>query len=397
MTRTIRFAGTIPAAVLATACASAAMSSQVLAKETCRTCGAGVETSGPIQRAFPAREVRRGVASFELRGVVPKRILAARLSGPRHRRLSLHHARTGARRGVIRIRVSPRSSPAWTSRRARRLKLRVVVAPPARASDGRKKKGSGTKPPPTGGTVPPSPPTDTWRLAFVDDFEQPQLDQSKWWWCFTWATSACPHGSELQLYNPEDVYTENGVLRMRAQKRDMLRWNGQLYHYTSGMAITGGNPVKPPGFTFTYGRAEARIRVPKGQGLWPAFWMLPASRPADSLPEVDIVEILDSAAHDTNKAHFHIHHAGGAPGSTYTGPDFALGWHTFAVDWQPDKIVWYVDGVERWRYTGPGIPQEAMYLMLNLAVGGSWPGPPDATTVFPSYFDVDYVRVWQRT
>jgi hypothetical protein len=84
-------------------------------------------------------------------------------------------------------------------------------------------------------------------------------------------------------------------------------------------------------------------------------------------------------------------------GETWTGPDFSADWHTFAVDWRPDAVVWYVDGKERWRYTDPAhIPTKPMYLILNLAVGGAWPGSPDASTSFPSYFDIDYVRVWSR-
>ena len=84
-------------------------------------------------------------------------------------------------------------------------------------------------------------------------------------------------------------------------------------------------------------------------------------------------------------------------GSSWTGPDFSAGWHTFGVEWEPGAIVWYVDGIERWRFTVTSrIPNEPMHVLLNLAVGGEWPGSPDTSTAFPSYYDVDYVRVWQR-
>jgi beta-glucanase (GH16 family) len=83
-------------------------------------------------------------------------------------------------------------------------------------------------------------------------------------------------------------------------------------------------------------------------------------------------------------------------GSQWQGPDFSQDWHVFALDWRPDALVWFVDGVERWRFTdASAIPAESMYLLINLAVGGEWPGSPDATTVFPSLLLVDYVRVWQ--
>ena len=87
---------------------------------------------------------------------------------------------------------------------------------------------------------------------------------------------------------------------------------------------------------------------------------------------------------------------GGQDSGDYTGPDFTTGWHAFAVDWRPGAVVWYVDGVERKRYTDAGhIPAQPMYLLLNLAVGGGELGPPDASTPFPSHFAVDYVRVWK--
>ena len=76
-------------------------------------------------------------------------------------------------------------------------------------------------------------------------------------------------------------------------------------------------------------------------------------------------------------------------------PDFSADFYTFAVDWEPGSIVWYVDGVER-ALTTKGVPDEPMYLIANLAVGGDWPGNPDATTVFPGYMDIDYIRVYQR-
>jgi parallel beta-helix repeat protein len=240
----------------------------------------------------------------------------------------------------------------------------------------------------------PPPGTGTWNLAFDDEFDGALLNPTVWHTCFWWSTVTCTIGSnnELELYRPGNVYLADGNLRMRAQKQDRVGWDGQLYHYTSGLAMTGGRKYeKPPGFTFTYGYAEARMKLPSGKGLWPAFWLLPARY--DSRPEVDILEARGS---NTNRANFNLHLDNVVTGGSYTGPDFSAGYHTFAVDWQPTVLIFYVDGIERWRYTGPGIPNEAEYLVLNLAVGGDYDGPPDASTPFPSYFDVDYVRVWQR-
>jgi beta-glucanase (GH16 family) len=242
-------------------------------------------------------------------------------------------------------------------------------------------------------SAPPPPIAGNWQLAFQDDFDS-SLDHGAWSTCFWWASPTCSitDDNELQLYNPADSYTENGRLRLRARVASLTDSSGATFGYGSGMVTTGGTAGStPPGFAFTYGYAEARLWVPRGQGLWPAFWMLPASY--DDQHEIDIMELLGSVP---KVAEFHVHSAAINSGARWRGPDFSAGWHTFAIDWEPSSLTWYVDGVARWQWTGGGIPQEPMYLILNLAVGGNWPGPPDATTSFPAYLDVDYVRVWQH-
>jgi len=240
-----------------------------------------------------------------------------------------------------------------------------------------------------------------WDLLFADEFDGTALDQSRWHTCFWWASTTCSIESnhELQLYTGESALIDGGLLRLRADRQRMAGWNGKPYQYTSGMVMTGGRKgEKPPGFTFTYGYAEARLRVPRGRGLWSAFWLLPVSY--QSRPEIDVTEVIGL---DTNVQNMHYHYATPSgsrrdPGSTWIGPDFAGEWHTFAVDWRPDAIVWYTDGVERWRFTDrAAISSEPMYVLLNLAVGGDWPGAPDASTPFPSSLDVDYVRIWKRS
>ncbi len=234
-----------------------------------------------------------------------------------------------------------------------------------------------------------------WNMVFNDEFNGNSLDTTKWRTCFWWADVTCSieTNHELELYNPQDVLVQNGILRLRAQKRDMVAWNGVTYHYTSGMVMTGGRSGQiNPEFSYTYGYAEARVWVPAGQGLWPAFWMLPVSY--NSRPEIDIMEIL---GHQPTQYHMNYHYVGGDAGTTWTGPDFSAGWHVIGLDWTAQALVWYVDGVEVWRYTDAAhISNEPEYLLLNLAVGGDWPGPPNGNTPFPSYYDVDYVRVWQR-
>lgn len=251
--------------------------------------------------------------------------------------------------------------------------------------------------PPPGDSKNPKPvgQSGSWNLIFRDEFNGSDLNSKVWHTCFWWASTTCTIESnrEQELYNAGDVIVQDGKLRLRAQKRNMTAWNGKTYNYTSGLVITGGRKgQKAPGFTFKYGYAEARVKVPAGKGLWPAFWLLPVDY--ESRPEIDVMEIL---GHEPWVQHMNYHYPGGDKGSSWSGPDFSKDWHTFAIDWTPSAIVWYVDGVERYRFTDKShISNEPEYLLLNLAVGGNWPGSPNSSTRFPAYFDVDYVRVWQR-
>lgn len=212
---------------------------------------------------------------------------------------------------------------------------------------------------------------------FADEFNDAALDTRKW------NTSFSSGKTEWQFYAPDAFEIKDGVLNIKAEKRAM---EGQPY--TSGIITTMGLS------DFKYGCFEIRAQVPKGKGLWPAFWLLPTSR--SRWLEIDVLEIL---GHQTDKVYLANHWKGAdgelvsAKGSA-TGRDFSDGMHTFAVDWQPSEIIWYVDGVEQFRST-QGIPQEPMFILANLAVGGQWPGYPDSTTPMPSYFQIDYVRVYE--
>ena len=224
-----------------------------------------------------------------------------------------------------------------------------------------------------------------WKQIFNDDFNS--FDSTKWDKCYWWMTDGgCTSANgELEWYQSDDAYVTNGMLQLKAERRSV---NG--HEYTSGMIDSYHK------FTFTYGYMEARLQIPKGQGLWPAFWAIPEDRWP---PEIDAMEILGN---DPNTAYFGFHYPNSNgtndhSGTNWTGPDFSAGFHTFAVDWEPDVMIWYIDGVERQRYTDTShIPNIPLYLVANLAVGGDWPGNPDSTTPFPSYMNVDYIRVWQR-
>jgi beta-glucanase (GH16 family) len=179
-------------------------------------------------------------------------------------------------------------------------------------------------------------------------------------------------------------------------------WYGSC-RYTSTRLKTQGR------FAQMYGRFEARIRIPRGQGLWPAFWMLGSDIESVGWPddgEIDIVENIGrepAIAHGT--AHGPGYSGGEAIGRADTLPsgEYADDFHVFTVSWRPNEIRWLVDGREHHRMTPADLPHGAkwvfdhpFFLLLNVAVGGNWPGDPDASTTFPQQMVVDYVRAYRE-
>ncbi|MDH3658925.1 MAG: glycoside hydrolase family 16 protein [Alphaproteobacteria bacterium] len=238
-----------------------------------------------------------------------------------------------------------------------------------------------------------------WIEVFVDDFDGESLDRDRWTTCYWWDKEGCTNGTtgELNWYQDDNVSIADGTLRLEARRREILASDGRRYDYTSGIVTTGRNSwriERPLRFSFRYGYVEVRAKVPAGQGLWPAIWLLPTDH--DIRPEIDVMEIL---GHRPDRIEMNYHYTSGSAqneGLNWDGPDFSADWHRFAVEWRPDAIIWYVDDKERWRFTKRAlIADEPMYLLLNLAVGGDWPGPPDNETVFPALFEIDYVRILQ--
>ena len=233
------------------------------------------------------------------------------------------------------------------------------------------------------------PPTKGWKLKFSDDFNGTSLDRKKWNTCYWWASSGCKLNGDMetQWYQPDEAIVQNGKLRLRAQQRSV---NG--YNYTSGMISSHDK------YAFQYGYVEMRAKMPKGKGLWPAFWLIPQQRNVWP-PELDVMEYL---GHDPKGVYLTVHYktdtGNGNSGTYWSGPDFSARYHTFAMQWEPNRIIWYVDGVERKRYqVAENIPAQLMHIVANLAVGPAWTNtPPDSTTPFPSYYDIDYIKVWQR-
>ena len=218
-----------------------------------------------------------------------------------------------------------------------------------------------------------------WFLVWHDEFDGPGVDPTKWYV----EDAALVKNNERQYYAPDEVYIEKGNLVLRSRKRS----KGDR-EYTSGLVETKGK------FAQAYGRFEIRAKLPHTQGIWPAHWLLPED--GSWPPEIDIMECVGSQPNVITMSL----HMGEWPGldsqsDDFTGPDFSEDFHTFALEWAPGEMRWYIDDVLRFSTTR-NIPNAPMFLILNTAVGGDMPGEPDGTTVFPQYHRIDYVRVYAK-
>jgi beta-glucanase (GH16 family) len=246
------------------------------------------------------------------------------------------------------------------------------------------------------------------KIVFKDEFGGPTgsaVDPTKW-------TSEIGGGGwgnqELQHYtnSTDNTYLNgSGSLVIKAVKLDapltLSCWYGPC-QYTSGRLITKGK------FDLKFGRFEARIRIPKGQGIWPAFWLLGNNIDTVGWPRCGEIDIMENIGREPSIVHGTIHgpgYSGGSGiGASYTLPDnkpFSDDYHVYALEWSSNKILWYVDGKLYQTLTPQDLPggtkwvfDHPYFLLLNLAVGGGWPGSPDQTTTFPQMMLVDYVRVY---
>ena len=224
-----------------------------------------------------------------------------------------------------------------------------------------------------------------YKLVWSDEFDGPSLDAAKW--NTNYAPKVHPLGcnGEQQAYTPEQNTLRDGKLVLTVERRTV-----EKMPFASGMIASHDK------FSQRYGWFEARMKLPRGKALWPAFWLLPQSKQWP--PEIDIMEhkgrLVDHVwltVHERQPNTW----APKSTGKEWTGPDFTTEFHTFAVDWRSDGIKWYVDGVERHQWKGNG-DFGPMYVILNLAIGGHWDGNAETTTPLPSVMEIDYVRVYQR-
>jgi beta-glucanase (GH16 family) len=154
------------------------------------------------------------------------------------------------------------------------------------------------------------------------------------------------------------------------------------YRFTSGLITT------QPSFSQTYGYFEMRAKLPRGKGIWPAFWLLPAN--LGWPPEIDVVESIGDPGVVWTTAHSKLDK------TPTTKQAIAPGvFHVFAVSWDPQNIVWYIDGREVKRQATPPDMNKPMYMLANVAVGGAWPGAPDASTPWPARMSIDYIRAYR--
>ncbi|HET7107611.1 MAG TPA: glycoside hydrolase family 16 protein [Candidatus Acidoferrum sp.] len=245
----------------------------------------------------------------------------------------------------------------------------------------------------------------SWTLTWSDEFDAPDgsaPDPKKW----TEETGGGGWGNnELEYYTARRInsYVEHGNLVIAALQEKFTGPDGVTRDYTSARLKTEKL------FTQKYGKFEARIRIPKGQGLWPAFWMLGDDIPAKGWPACGEIDIMENIGREPAKVYGTIHGPGYSGdkslGALYAFPsgNAADDFHVFAVEWEPNEIRFYVDGHLYETRTPADLPAGArwafdhpFFLILNVAVGGGWPGNPDASTKFPQQMLVDYVRVYSR-
>lgn len=251
-----------------------------------------------------------------------------------------------------------------------------------------------------GGTVDAVPaPADTvgtlpgWTLVWHDEFEGSAVDTSKW----SYEVNGDGGGNnELQYYTarPQNSSVTNGVLVIQALKEN---YQGKAYTSARMRTLNRGD--------WKYGRFEAKAMLPSGRGLWPAFWMLPTDWVYGGWPtsgEMDIMELLgDNPRKVYGTIHFgtsvQTHQQSGGSYVISAPARFDTEFHVFAMEWDSAGMRWYVDGL-RYFSTAHGAPfDQRFHILLNVAVGGTWPGNPDSTTVFPQTMQVDYVRVYRKS
>lgn len=242
-----------------------------------------------------------------------------------------------------------------------------------------------------------------YNLVWADEFNGTSLDAAAW---SNQNGDGCDLGmcgwgnNELEYYTnrPENIFFQDGKLIIEARNENFGTRN-----YTSSKILTSGKKK------FKFGRVDIRARMPIGKGIWPAFWMLPQDNKYGGWPTSGEIDIMEVVAHDITRTHGTVHYGPG-PASTYVSRSVTTSngnlhtrFHVYSIEWEEDEIRWYLDGnlfstfKKSDMQAGMTYPfNEDFFFIINLAVGGNWPGSPDATTYFPQWLIVDYIRVYQK-
>ncbi|MDG9668684.1 RICIN domain-containing protein [Hahella sp. CR1] len=253
----------------------------------------------------------------------------------------------------------------------------------------------------------PTDPTDPpgWTLVWRDEFNGDSIDLGKW----EHEVNGNGGGNnELQYYTArsQNSWVSGGKLHIQALKERYTGPEGTR-DYTSARLRTLNKG------DWKYGRFEIRAKLPWGQGMWPAIWMLPTDWVYGGWAasgEIDIMEAVNLKGAGGNEIYGTLHYGGEWPNNTHTGDHMAPSssvvdqFHTYALEWEENEIRWYIDGVHYqtqtdWYSTAAPYPapyNQRFHMILNLAVGGNWPGNPNGSTVFPQSMEVDYVRVYRK-
>ncbi len=252
----------------------------------------------------------------------------------------------------------------------------------------------------SGSALPPA-----WTLQWSDEFDGTNgssPDSTKW----AFDTGGNGWGNnELEYYTarPQNAQLQNSNLVITAIRKTYTGPEGVTRNYTSARLKTAGL------FSQAYGRFEARIKIPSGQGIWPAFWILGNNISSSGWPTCGEIDIMENLGSEPSTVHGSIHGPGYSGGSSLTASyvlpsgHFSEDFNVFAVEWETSAVRFYVDGTLYETRMPSDLPSGAswvfdhpFFILLNVAVGGNWPGSPDQSTVFPQTMLVDYVRVYTR-
>jgi beta-glucanase (GH16 family) len=243
--------------------------------------------------------------------------------------------------------------------------------------------------------------------VWSDEFSGPDgspPDSSKW----TFDTGGNGWGNnEFESYTSrtQNAQLKGGKLVITAQKETYTGADGIARNYTSARMKTQGL------FSQAYGRFEARIKIPAGQGIWHAFRMLGKDISSIGWPKCGEIDIMENIGREPGTVHGSLHGPSTsgptsdltAPFSLRAGQKFDDDFHLYAVEWEPGTVRFYVNSSlyatfiqSQWPAGGTWVFDHLIFIIFNVAVGGNWPGPPDGTTVFPQQMLVDYVRVYTK-